>query len=464
MKRSLTKLAFAFALIVFPHVATSANACSCFPLPSPYRAFQEAKAVFVGKVISSKDVPAQEQIRDKTYTYIERHFRFVVAESLKNVSKSEVDINAGRVDSSCYQGFTIGGSYLIYAYGDSAEALGAGACTRTNNLSYASDDLYYIRALLRGVPEPRVYGSVTRVDNDLTKANSARIVPIEGVKVLIEGAGRQFEVVTNKQGLYSLAKVPDGRYKAKPVLSERYQTYFPAEVEFILGSKPQDSYPPVQQGAGAYASFQIGWNNSISGRILDSEGNPIVRAKASVMLTNGSNPRVIKEDDYDHHSDGKYQFSGLTPGKYLLSVKIRAPFADTNRSSRFYYPHVEDLGQATEITIGERGSLEARDIRLPPGYLVRQIEGVLVWPNGVPVSGGWVFLADAKDSADDDKKYDWTSTDELGRFSLQAFVGAKYWVHGQSNSSGRGEPIEVTVGKSNEPLKVVIPFPRPTEP
>lgn len=464
MKRSLTKLVFTFALTVSPYLATSANACSCFPLPSPYRAFQEAKAVFVGKVISSKDVAAQEQIRDKAYTYTERHFRFVVAESLKNLSKSEVDINAGRVDSSCYQGFTIGESYLIYAYGDSAEALGAGACTRTSNLSYASDDLYYLRALLRGVPEPRVYGSVTRIDNDLTKPTSARVVPMEGVKVIIEGAGRQFEAVTNKQGLYSLFKVPDGRYKARPMLPDKYSTYYPAEEEFILGSKQQDSYPPVQRGAGAYASFQIGWKNSMSGRILDAEGNPIVRAKAAVMLTHGSNPIVIEEDEYDHHPDGKYQFSGLTPGKYLLSVKIRAPFSETNKSYRFYYPHVEDLSQANEITIGESGSLEARDIRLPPGYLVRQIEGTLVWPNGVPVSGAWVFLADAKDSADDEKKYDWTSTDELGRFSLQAFVGAKYWVHGESNSSGKGEPIEVIVGKNNEPLKVVIPFPKPAEP
>jgi hypothetical protein len=91
--------------------------------------------------------------------------------------------------------------YLIYAYGNSAEALVSGACTRTNNLSYASDDLYYIHALLKGVPEPRVYGSVTRIDNDLTKPNSARVVPMEGVKVIIEGAGRQFEAVTNKQGL-----------------------------------------------------------------------------------------------------------------------------------------------------------------------------------------------------------------------------------------------------------------------
>jgi hypothetical protein len=40
------------------------------------------------------------------------------------------------------------------------------------------------------------------------------------------------------------------------------------------------------------------------------------------------------------------------------------------------------------------------------------------------------------------------------------FEGAEYWVHGESNSSGKGEPIKIKVNKINEPLKVVIPLPK----
>ena len=60
----------------------------------------------------------------------------------------------------------------------------------------------------------------------------------------------------------------------------------------------------------------------------------------------------------------------------------------------------------------------------------------------------------------DDKKFDWVITDVMGRFSLQAFVGAEYWVHGISNSSGQGEPVKINVQMVNEPLKVVVPFPK----
>jgi hypothetical protein len=76
---------------------------------------------------------------------------------------------------------------------------------------------------------------------------------------------------------------------------------------------------------------------------------------------------------------------------------------------------------------------------------------------------GLASMARSRDSADDDNKYEWGSTDALGRFSLQGFVGAEYWVHGESNSSGKGEPIKIKVQTINQPLKVVIPFPKRME-
>lgn len=459
-----------FAAMV-PQFVTVANACTCAPIPSPYKAYQEASAVFVGKVVSSKDVPMSEKFRGEKYTYQERHFLFAVSEALKGKKDSEIDINAGRTDSSCYSGFAVDESYLVYAFGQPGP-LESGMCTRTNHLSDAKADLHYIRALLRGVPEPRVYGAVTRIDDDLTKATSSHVTPMEGIRIIIEGASQKFETVTDKQGLYSLLKVPDGRYKIRPVVPAKYRVSFPTEEEFVLGSKEQLDYPVDQVGTSAYARFRLSWNNGIKGKILDSEGNAIIRANVSVMLPRASSPLVIQEDQYDHHRDGEYEFSGLTPGKYLLSVKIRAPFQDPKRLSHFYYPNSDDLAQADEVSIGESESLEERDIRLPPGYLVRKVEGMVVWPNGVPVDHAWVFLADAKDSADDNKKYDWQSTDELGRFSLQGYVGAEYWVHALApmslrippNQSTPPEPIKVIVGRVNEPLKFVIPFPKTPEP
>jgi hypothetical protein len=463
MKRAVIQIILILITTAICGVGLEAQACVCGPQRSPYGEYQDARAVFVGTVISSKDVAITENIRDRTYTAYERIFQFSVNESLKGLKTPTVEINLGRIDSDCYQGFAIGESYLVYAFSATDGSLRTGACTRTNHLSDALDDLHYIRDLIKGVPEPRVYGSVMRVDANLGGITTRqRVTPMSGIKILIEAKGRSFTAVTDNEGLYSVARIPDGKYKVHPVLPEKYTAYFPTSEEFILGSQEEFFDPRMQQGSAAYASFRIGWSNHLSGRILDSEGNAIVRAKVAVLLARDHAPLVVERDQYDHHPEGKFEFSGLTPGSYLLGVDIRAPFADNKRATRFYYPNTDAVAQADQISVGDSEIIEQRDIRLPPEYVVRQIEGVLVWPNGVPVSGGWMYLAASKDAADEDK-FDWGSTDALGRFSLQAFVGAEYWVHGESNSSGKAEPIKIKVAMINEPLKIVIPFPKRIE-
>jgi hypothetical protein len=288
---------------------------------------------------------------------------------------------------------------------------------------------------------------------------------MRGIKVVIEGNGKTFETVTDERGLYSLPQIPDGRYKAHPLLPRKYMAYFQAGVPFILGnsSLEEPSDFNIQQGSSAYAAFQIGWNNHLNGRIVDSEGNPILRAKVSVLMARSSSFSVIRKDGFNFRPEGTFQFYGLNPGNYVLSAEITAPFTDNSKATTFYYPNANALDQAREISIGENETVDEREIRLPPGYVVRLLQGVLVWPNGVPVSGGWVSLSASKESAGDERKYDADSTDEMGRFALQAFVGAEYWVHGESHSSGKGEPIKIKVEMTNEPLKVVIPFPKRIE-
>jgi hypothetical protein len=105
---------------------------------------------------------------------------------------------------------------------------------------------------------------------------------------------------------------------------------------------------------------------------------------------------------------------------------------------------------------------------------MRLIEGTLVWPDGSPVINGWACLTDSEISEEDGEKYDCTNVE--GRFYLQGFEGAEYWLHTligtlrMESSFGRelhnkgiewlkAQPVKVTVGKTNEPLRIVIPLP-----
>ena len=459
MKRPLIQLACALAVIALPLFTGTAEACSCMPMPAPYEAFGGAKAVFIGKVINS-NVPSYDELRRKPYPATESRSRFLVEEPLKGVKVGEVEVSTGRTDSSCYVGFTVGESYLVYAYGGpDYTVLYTGMCTRTLTLSRAQDEAHYLRAMLKGAPEPRVYGSVGRYDADFSKGGYL-VTPLEGIKVIIEGGGRLFEDFTDQRGLFSLDKVPDGEYKARPVLPDKYRISWPAEEEFVLGARAPELSAVFDKhhGPSAFARFHVTWSNEVSGRILDSGGNPVKRAKAAlVSLRSGAGSPLLLEEDRNNLAEGKYRFSGLTPGSYVPAVSIKAPFKDA-RPTRFYFPGVTDPARAGEITVGEKDTLTGKDIRLPVGYLVRRVEGVLVWADGSHVGDkGWVLLSDTDE---DVPGLDISRTDAQGRFSVEGFVGAEYWVRASvMGSDAKVQPFKVEVKNVNEPLRIVVPAP-----
>lgn len=454
----LTRLVPLLVLLAFSHFALEAKACSCGPKQSTYYAYHSASAVFVGKAIGSRDVPFSRDTNSNTAEFTIRMFQFDVSESFKGENGPQIDVSAGI--GSCSFAFTTGETYLVYAFRNQAGILQSSFCSRLNELWNAADDVHFIRELLRGVPEPRVYGSVMRRET-VAEGNSVvqRATPLAGVTVSIEGEEKRFEAVTDQQGLFRLQDIPDGKYKARPLLPDRqYKPYYWPDEEFTLISKMPAGYAGRVMKT-ATINFRVGWNNELSGRILDCEGNPIKRANVAVMLPRDPVPLGLEVRESDRR-EGKFTFPGLVPGPYMISVSVMAPFEDKTKGTYFYYPGTESLAGAGRIDVGVDQTIDNKDIRLPEGYLVREIKGVLVWPNGKPVSRGWVRLTDAKDSLNKDYAYESAATDEHGRFSVQGFVGAEYWIYGESHSSGRGEAIQIKVEKIIAPLKIVIPFPK----
>ncbi len=466
-------------LIIYPFFIENVFACSCDANPAVYESFNTAGAVFTGKVISSRDVDIKRFFTNKNgekieYIDKERIFRFQVFEAFKGIKGKEVDINAGETDNSCYSGFSINEEYLIYAQGKDETSLSHGFCSTSKNLEDAQGQIHFIREMLNGKPEPQVYGSVVRSDT-FPNSNKRRITEMQGIKILLENSERKIETLTDKKGLFTFNNIPEGKYQLKPDLPAHYQPYYlqsgqvtvlsDGKIEFNLGLGYE-----LSEGA-AFAEFTLVWNNNVNVKVFDSEGK-LVKFVA-VRLLPISQPLMPIYSSYfsDKQNERGFSHSGKTPGNYYLTAEIYAPFENSDKI-RIFYPQSETPEKSTPIAIKETSELDF-NIILPSKYVIREIKGQIFWSDGQPVDQTHVALRKSETYKEnnesnliEDKGYDFTFTDDQGNFVLQGFENAEYWLHTSSwwkimdrTVKAESKPIKIKVGKSNEPLKIILTKP-----
>jgi hypothetical protein len=468
MKINLLKFLLLTAVFL-PSFVQEIFACSCYGTPTPYKAYKEAKAVFVGKVVGFKEKIDgklsksfdNERYKDRT----DKYYRFVVLESFKGAKESELDVYYR--PSNCEFGFDIGEIVLVYAYEweDSEGILNTSRfCSRTGALETAQDDIHFLRALLQNKPEPRIYGSVQILGED-SVTNSNQYSYVEGIKIVAESKKRRFETITDRNGIYSFNKIPNGEYKVYPKLPTKYTVLSLDLYNVTLQSKDEFGYQDYGKfkGRSVYSKLLIGWNNEISGNVLDSEGKYLERATVRLLHTNQVNDKPLAVDrnnaeilakESPESNARKYTMSSRAPGKYVLALEVFAPFTSGTQNLRMYYPQATNLEKAEIINLGE---FDKRNInlKLPDGFIVRELEGTLVWSNGLPVKEGYILIEKLENTEDKNNiTYDMQRVKD-GKFKIQAFENAEYWMHAEVYDL-KFKPIKIRVGKFNAPIKIMV--------
>lgn len=115
-----------------------AHACSCALPPEPAVALAKANAVFSGKVLQVEEGSPFRLMRSSADPV---RVVFEVTGNWKGAENSQMAVYTAMSSSSCGAEFAKGQSYLVYAYENEERRLATGLCTRTKELSLASDDL-----------------------------------------------------------------------------------------------------------------------------------------------------------------------------------------------------------------------------------------------------------------------------------------------------------------------------------
>lgn len=458
-------------LLLSPLFLTTVLACSCYSKPPIYKAYDDAEAVFVGKVTKHEKVNFIEGEDDA----VENIFHFQVIEAFKGVTGKSLKINAGMRNHSCYTGFAVGETYLIYASKDE-EFYYSGFCSRSEKIEQSQHQLYFIREKLKSKPESQIYGSIVRNDSSSQTGEFVR-TNIQGIKVVIKSEEKRFETMTDKMGVFRFNKIPEGFYNLKLIVPDKYKIFY-HDSEKILVTADKKVFGgrgigDIEQYNSYFTEFTLGWNNKLSGKVYDADGNSVKKACVKLLPLEAANSvkDLTSPSSYRWECRETFLIDNVTPGNYVLAIEFYAPFGGKNKI-RYFYPQALTAEKAQVFNIEETSQFEF-DIKLPASYTVRNIEGEVVWSNGVSL-GNNIAWASLKESENSNGERDWDyhleSLDASGKFVLQAFENAEYWLHvttyvdvindgKKDRVEVKAKPIKIKAGKNNEKLKIVLQIP-----
>lgn len=312
--------------------------------------------VFVGRVVSIKDIPNPY----KTEGYYSKAL-VKVETSLKGRPGGEVELILSKFPPMSDAG--IKDKRFIFT----ADRINDGVFNGliSSKWSTALDDLPpgiaakvldEIRAVLRGVPRPRIVGTLREQDWRVSFLPGVGRV-MSGVVVVAESKdGRQFKTRTDEEGRFQFKELPPGDYAISPELSRKMELYDNGFTQIEGGKKYVRVDDRVCSRELRFVAQEAG---GVTGRI-ELEGGRRADGEPAMFL-HRIDPKTHAFDLYDRSlfptvesttktgpSVVRFSFERVPVGEYVLSF-IRED-AD-GRTETIFYPGTSDARRARAINV-----------------------------------------------------------------------------------------------------------------
>jgi 5-hydroxyisourate hydrolase-like protein (transthyretin family) len=437
-----------------------------------------ADAIFVGKVVFTND-DGSGTFRQRTLVH------FQVEEAFKGLSPDTHDVwvDPGSF-TSCYAEYRLGERLLVFgsnagtmptdtatmsiASSEAAKSkmlphqidptkpptiYWAPECSGTRLITPETEksvafDIAYLRQFRAGTARPLVTGEVFQ-DEHFGIFDPPRLA---GVKITITGDKFRDSSETDSEGRYSFEDVPPGQYTLTAALA--------AYTAARRRDGSMDSKLQVSAASCGWADFDMIGTGAIEGQLLDHDGRPAPKVKVTILRL-GDDGKPVYYGFRETQSDGKgrYTFEGLPSGDFQVGVNLfhapddKTPYQQTTWS---------ESGESTiHLSAGDHKQLVP--FNLPPASAVRRLSALVVWPDGRPAKGVFVWAEVG------DKPAAYGETDKEGRTQIDVLQGinynveAKIWVGTPPNKevarSGAlhlvpgADPIQVTLRLTDHSIR-----------
>jgi hypothetical protein len=285
--------------------------------------------------------------------------------------------------------------------------------------------------------------------------------PVEGVTVELlktyENSSRRdpaSKVTTNNSGLYQFSRISSGRYDVFPTtptaLAPNEAAYNQSGRSVVVD--PDENLKDID--------FNLTTSGSISGRIADVDGNPVIGEYVSLtVVSEGGYSRAFSPSESNTRktdSNGSYHIDNVPPGRYR--VAIGSLFGvETSRSidkphphyQRTFYPDVRDEVNASAVEVETARETMSVDITVPRPLKTYEIAGQVVSiESGAPVPNVGVGLITK--SADGRSTFNVTGllrSDYEGRFKISNATPGHYVLYPENDkvSNAYGDRVELDV-------------------
>jgi protocatechuate 3,4-dioxygenase beta subunit len=190
---------------------------------------------------------------------------------------------------------------------------------------------------------------------------------------------------------------------------------------------------------------QLGAGGTISGRVVDTEGKPIARAKvathdnewaddAFTRALGATYPTNATQTETRTDKDGRFTLKNLNPERYQISVEANGYTAFTQR----------------DIVVNDAVDTPIGDVRLGRGGVVR---GTVFDAAGKPLSGGTVTL---RITAGDVAREYSTRSGADGRYEIGSVAPGRYAISAMRPGGGDGNPFEQIVDVRDTEINLTV--------